>query len=466
MAECFTVNSQQIEGRIDSYYYRPEFIQIIKLIKKGKYRYIKFKDIIDDISGGATPRVEGDYYSDSGIPFLRVQNITEEGILLEDVKYIKKEVHEGMLKRSQLHENELIFTITGRIGSVAVVPNGFDGNINQHSVRIRLKESLNNIKISPEYIALFFNLELGRKISFRNTTGGTRPALDYTAINDLILPLPEYENQKGILNKIKQAYQSKKQKESEAQKLLDSISDYVLDELGIIIPELNDKMCYTVNSDEIENRRVDVYYYQPKFEEVDKAIKKGKYEVKKLKYFITKIHYGASVKNEYVDEGIPLLRITNLKPMKIYITDVVKLPESMRKELGNAFVKEGEFLISRSGTVGIVSVVPKEAEGYAFGSFMIKFCLNDNINRDYVSIWLNTKIEKLLTEREKIGAIQGNITIDTIENFIIPIPPIPIQNKISNEVKKRMQKAEQLHQEARELIENVKAEVEKMILEK
>ena len=247
-------------------------------------------------------------------------------------------------------------------------------------------------------------------------------------------------------------------------KLLYSLNDYILDELGIKLPELKDKMVYVVNSNEVNNNRCDAYYYQPKFEEVEKAIKKGKYEVKKLKEFITKIHYGASVKNEYIDEGIPLLRIVNIKENKVVLRDVVKLSESMRKELGNAFVQEGDLLISRSGTVGVVAVIPKEAEGYAFGSFMIKFCLNDKINKNYVSFWLNTRVQKLFTEREKIGAIQGNITIGTIESFKIPLPPLAIQNKIAEEVKNRMQIAEQLQKEAKEELEKAKKEVEMIIL--
>jgi restriction endonuclease S subunit len=223
-------------------------------------------------------------------------------------------------------------------------------------------------------------------------------------------------------------------------------------------------MVYVVNSDDVNGKRIDAYYYQPKFEEIEKAIKKGKFEVKPLKEFITKIHYGASVKNEYIDAGIPLLRIMNLKPNKIDLREVIKLPENMRKDLGNAFVKEGDLLISRSGTVGMVSVVPKEAEGFAFGSFMIKFCLNEEVNKYYVSAWLNTRLQKLLTEREKIGAIQGNITIETIENLKIPLPPLSVQNKIAEEVKRRIQKAEQLQKEAKEELEKAKLEVEKMIL--
>ena len=88
--------------------------------------------MISKISSGATPKVDENYYRDSstGVPFLRVQNVTSQGIDLSDAKFITPEVHNGMLKRSQLRKDDLVFTITGRIGSVAVVPDNFEENIN------------------------------------------------------------------------------------------------------------------------------------------------------------------------------------------------------------------------------------------------------------------------------------------------------------------------------------------------
>ena len=263
---------------------------------------------------------------------------------------------------------------------------------------------------------------------------------------------------------MRSAFEHKKQKEAEALRLLDSIDGYVLNELGIKLPEDEDKMCFVVSSEEVQNNRVNVYYYQPKFKEVGKALEKGKYRIAKLKEFVTKIHYGVSIKNVYVDEGIPLLRILNIEPNKIDLTEIAHLEESKRQEIGSGFVYEGDLLVSRSGSVGIVAVVPKEADGFAFGSFMIKFCVTDEVNKEYVSIWLNNKISKLFTEREKIGAIQGNITISTIENFLVPLPPLEIQNKIADEVKRRISETERLKAEAREIIEKSKKQVEGMIL--
>lgn len=465
--KCFTIWNNEIEGRLDAPFYTPALFEAIKDIKAIKSNYIKFGDIIEDLSGGATPKLGLNFYSDNiGIPFLRVQNITEEGLKLDDVKYITKDVHNGLLKRSQLKDNELVFTITGRIGSVAVVPTGFDGNINQHSVRIKLKKSVNGKTINPHYVAIFFNTHIGHKISMRYITGGTRPALDYKALRELPFILPPIQIQNKIVEIMRSAYDKKTDREQKAENLLNSTDDYILGELDIKMPEAQDKECFYINSQEVAKGRLDCYYYQPKFKEGKKSLKKANCKVEPLKNYITKIHYGASLKNNYVDDGIPLLRIQNLKPNKIILDDIVKISEARRKELGNAFVSENDLLISRSGSVGIVSVVPKEADGFAFGSFMIKFCLNDKIDKNFVSVWLNNKISQLFIKREKIGAIQGNITIETIENLQIPTPQLEIQKKLAGEIKERIAQANKLNLEAKNEIEKAKQEVERIILGK
>jgi restriction endonuclease S subunit len=226
---CFTVGSNEIEGRLDAFYYKNEFVEINKSLQKTNLSNFKFGDLIDDLTGGATPKIEGNFYTDeTGIPFLRVQNITEKGIKLEDIKFIKKDVHEGLLKRSKLKKDDLVFTITGRIGSVAVVPENFEGNINQHSARIHLKDATENgIKINPKYVAIFFNTNVGRKLSFRNTSGGTRPALDYEALKTLPIILPPLEIQERIADEVKCRIDKAKKLKDEAETILNQVKSRV-----------------------------------------------------------------------------------------------------------------------------------------------------------------------------------------------------------------------------------------------
>ncbi|GIW69341.1 MAG: hypothetical protein KatS3mg101_0088 [Patescibacteria group bacterium] len=228
--KIYTVNSQDLENnRQDPYYHNPKFVEALASLSRLKYKVFSLGQLMVDMSGGATPRVGSNAYSDkeNGIPFLRVQNITEKGILLDDVKYIKKSVHEKELKRSQLKANDLVFTITGRIGSVAVVPSNFIGNINQHSVRIQLKNEVDKREIDPTYIATFLNSSFGKLLTNRGITGGTRPALDYEYIKSIPIPIPSTEIQNTITNEFNKRTSSFEKMRAEASKVLEEAKKQV-----------------------------------------------------------------------------------------------------------------------------------------------------------------------------------------------------------------------------------------------
>ena len=175
----------------------------------------------------------------------------------------------------------------------------------------------------------------------------------------------------------------------------------------------------------------------------------GTYNVCSLGQYIKDISYGASVDNCYTDSGIPFLRIKDLKPNEIYSQEIVFLPIELEKDVLTSRVSIDDVLITRSGTIGVCSVVDEAHDGFAFGSFMIKFSLV-NIVPQYVSYIINSFIGKVYFERNKIGAIQGNITIPVIKSLQIPIPEIEKQIKIVESIDCIRQQAKKYSQEAQE----------------
>lgn len=449
--QIFTIWSDEIEGRIDPYFYIFQELEISNLTPIKKFA---------EVQGGFAFK-SGEYQQDYGVPLVRIQNIKDSEIDLSETVYIH-EKYLNHLENFLLNEGDILIAMTGAtIGKI--------GRIDQDNLPAFLNQRvgkfiINKNKINPDYLFYILQFDIFIDQVNRLSLGGSQPNISPKSIEEIKIPLPPLPIQNQIVSIMQKAYQEKKEKEAEADRLLESIDDYVLSELGIKMPEIKKETVFEVWSDKVENNRIDAQYWQPFLESVKRAINKGKYKTEKLKNFITKIHYGASTSNAYTDDGIPLLRILNLKPNHLNLSDVVYLPEEFRKELGNAFVHTGDLLISRSGTVGNVSVMPKEADGFAFGSFMIKFCLNNKIDKEFVSMWLNNKLNKLLTEREKIGAIQGNITIGTIENFTVPIPPLSIQTKIAEKVKSYYSQAQKLKNIANNNLQKAKEKVEKIIL--
>lgn len=232
--KIFIINRSEIEGRLEPAFYKPSIAWLESKVRTLATKKVKHYAL--SFAGGATPKKSGgdDFYSDSesGIPFLRVQNLQTTGELsLEGCIYVNEATHNGLLKRSQVSEGDLLIKITGvgRMAIASVAPKGFVGNTNQHMVVVKTGD----VTIS-KYLARYLNLDIIEKIASRHSTGGTRPALDYPSLKNI--PVIEGIDFSPIDNAIK----IKEAKEDEAQQLLDSIDDYLLNELDITIPNVDE----------------------------------------------------------------------------------------------------------------------------------------------------------------------------------------------------------------------------------
>jgi len=209
----------RIEGRVDAGFHQPYYRRVEKALSDCSMPKISLGEISPEIVGGATPKSrDREFYADSGVKFLRIMNVKANQFDLCDLNYIKPEVHEGELKRSQLEENDVLMTITGRVGNAAVVSRDLlPANINQHIVRLRIVRG----DILPEYIAAFLNTKVGLALSNRGVTGGTRMALDYSAIRKLSIPMPAIGVQERIVKELnarrREAFKLRQQTETDWQ---------------------------------------------------------------------------------------------------------------------------------------------------------------------------------------------------------------------------------------------------------
>ena len=418
-------------------------------------------DLIYDISSGSTPKVDENYYTDaSGVPFLRVQNVMEQGIDLSDVKFITREVHNGMLRRSQLKKDDLAFTITGRIGSVTVIPDNFEGNINQHSVRFQLNSQMANIT-SPRYVAAFLNSTLGRSLSIREATGGTRPALDYKALHSIRIILPPPNIQNHIVSIMKSAYAKQRQKEQESKLILDSIDDYMLAELGIEMPVIEKNKCFVVQAGEIEGR-IDPLYVKniPHFRSL-----KTSYPLTPLRELLTtKPQYGASERavNGNPNTDYRYIRITDLDNYGNLLDDDWQTAEEIDFKY---LLEEDDVLFARSGSAGRAFVYKSIFGQSIFAGYLIRFKFDPTkVNPSFVFHYTLTKIYKLWVHSVQRTTIQANINSKEFQSLQIPLPPLDIQNRIVGEVNKRLAQVAEIRQEGDAVVEAAKEKVEQILL--
>ena len=108
-------------------------------------------------------------------------------------------------------------------------------------------------------------------------------------------------------------------------------------------------------------------------------------------------------------------------------------------------------------------MVDEEHDGFAFGSFMIRFSLSD-INEKFVAYFINSSIGKMYFERNKIGAVQENITIPIIKSLLVPNITREKQNSIVRHLDDIKDNATKLKQQSVKSIENGLLKIKQILL--
>lgn len=205
-------------GRIDAEYYQPKYDEIEGFLSK--FDRISITDLVDSpIVSGSTPTAgESEYYTDAkdGIPFIRAVDIVNSQVSLENVNYIKAEVHNGFLKRTQLKKNDVLVSIAGTVGRSGIYEYEKEANINQACAILRFSEN----KLNHLYLVTLLNSSVGKLIIEKEARQGLQTNLNLQELGKIKIPVIDDKIQKTIADKIQQSFalQSKSQQLLEAAK--------------------------------------------------------------------------------------------------------------------------------------------------------------------------------------------------------------------------------------------------------
>ena len=467
--KVFIEQKVNVIGRWDPFYYRPNLVSLEKRVCKASA--LCLRQFVRGMAGGATPstREAEIHYTDKngGIPFIRVQNLSTTGQLnLEDCKKINRSTHDGLLRRSRLSGGELLVKITGvgRMAVASVVPENFEGNINQHIVAIRTDD----IKTS-EILAAYLNLDIAEQLASRRSTGGTRPALDYPAL--LSIPIIFDER---IMLLMKDAVARYEEQVKEAKSLLASIDDILLDELGIPSqaepPNTLESRIFKSNFTTLTGQRWDPLYHQADIFDFVRDTECGLIRLgDKVDYFITGFPAGRN-DQVYGDEGgIIQIRPTNLSnDRELVFNRNIYIAASELEARKASLLKRDEVLFNNINSQEQVGkTVWFDLEGNYFCSnhitrIGVKSC---ELAPQYLAYILN------LYQRRKVffklctnWNNQSGVGSDILKCIPIPLPKFTRQTEIVTRLETVRTQARTLREQARADFEKAKREIETLIL--
>lgn len=320
---------------------------------------------------------------------------------------------------------------------------------------------LKGIDLNNLYLSTFLSSKLVLNQTTCLMTGNTLPRLQTQEVEKLPILLPPPEIQHNIAEIMQSAYTAKKQKDQEADAILDSIDDYMLEELGIEMPVIEENKCFVVRAGEIEGR-IDPLYVKniPYFRSL-----KASYPLISLKeLLIVKPQYGASERAVNGDSNADYryIRITDLDDYGNLLDDDWQTAEEIDLKY---LLEENDVLFARSGSAGRAFIYKSIFGQSIFAGYLIRFKFDtDKVNPSFVFHYTLTKIYKLWVHSVQRTTIQANINSKEFQSLEIPLPPLDVQNRIVEEVNKLLTHVAQLRQEGDAIVETSKEKVEQILL--
>ena len=431
----FIVQRSEIEGRLDAQYYKMS-IHIPNSVKLSSFASVK--------GGKRIPK--GYSYSEEQTPYyyLRVADMDNDNELsLESLKFIDEEVF-NKLKRYEIKKNELAISIAGTIGKICYLSGIPEG------CRVVLTENCAKIVISDEnvlnakYLEILFKMPFIQKQLERNYIQTTIPKLGLDKITTLNFPqIPTLEFQKKVVEYYNSAYKQKLKYESDAHQLLNSIDAYILNELGITLPEIKTDLksrMFLVNRSELEERLDPEYKLY-----VNEDYKSKIYDSLSLGRIATICKGSALSSKSVVPGNIPVIAGGQSSPYS----------HNQHNFNGNVIT------ISASGAyAGYVWY--HERPIFASDCSVVYSKNEDKFSTRYIFEVL--KALQPIIYRLQVGAAQPHVYPADLMNLYIPYIPLSLQQEIVNHIDSIRQQAKQLQEEGKAILENAKKEVEQMII--
>ena len=403
------------------------------------WEWVRLGEVAKAVTKGTTPRGGKSAYLDKGIKFYRAENIKFYSITSEPIKYISPKINESQLKRSKLKKDDLLITIAGTLGNVAMVrPENLPSNVNQAIAIIRLIDSS---KFDESYLSFALSCQSKEIIKNKKTT--SIPNLTLAQISQALIPLPPLSEQSRIAAKIAQLFALLRKVETSTQqyaKLQTLLKSKVLDLAmrgKLVKQDPNDepasellKKIKAEKAELIKEKKIKKTKPLPPVTDDEKPFDiPDSWEWVRLGDVAENMRYGFTASAK--DEGnSKFLRITDIQDNMVNWNAVpsCNVPHAKINDLQ---LHDEDILIARTGgTVGKSYLVKKIPGRVVFASYLIRIRLFPIQRNDYISLVLKSPLYWHFISEKQSGTGQPNVNASKLSEFILPLPPINEQARI------------------------------------
>lgn len=343
-------------------------------------------DLVEVLNGFA---FKSELYSDNGTRVIRITNV-QKGFIKDDEPKYYPDSSNSEISRYLLKENDLLVSLTGNVGRVALLPKSFlPAALNQRVACLRVS---NTRTLNEKYLFHILNLDSFEQECIANSSGVAQKNLSTEWLKTFRIPLPPLEIQEQLIAE--------------------------LDSYAAIISGAKQV---------VENWKPSIA-----FEASSKLVKLNNFCRIQNGYA-----FSSTAMGEHQNDFLPVIKIGNVG-LDGFISKKFKY-HAYSKKLEPFLLSKGDIVIAMTGaTVGKVATIPE-------GRFLLNqrvgkiVVTNDLVLLDYVRLALQSTKFYEYCQLTATGGAQGNISAEEILEFKIPLLPLESQKKLCLEAEKERQ---------------------------
>lgn len=365
--------------------------------------WVRLGDVASKITKGTTPTSVGFNFIDEGINFIKAESISENGEFIENkFDHISDKCNEK-LARSQLQENDILFSIAGVIGRTAIVKKEIlPANTNQALAIIRVPSGIFDYSFLMH--ALKSPLLIGQYE--KQKQGVAQINLSLQNVCDFRIPKLSLEEQHHIAA------------------VLDKVTDLIAQRRAQL-----DKLDLLVKS-----RFVEMFG-----EPIANPMKWPIFPLKELSSLITNGNTPKGGSKNYVEHGIIFLRSQNVWRNQIILDDVAYINEETHMGMRKSSLHNRDILITKTGRIntensslGRAALFLGKDDSANINGHVYLVRLKDMAIPEYVVTILTGEAYRKYIRKVCVGGIdKRQINIEQVENFPIILPPIRMQKEFA-----------------------------------
>lgn len=433
--------------RLDSEYYRREYIEIENHIKSQSNLFCKFSDwgVAVDCSAfyaGIEP-----LYGSGNIPLIRVQNVKEtiDYANCVTLPFLTEPEHSTL---KMVEEGDIVITKGGSIGFVGYVTER--AYASRDLIFLKTSGLAENHRI---FLYLYLSSPFVFKQLIRSSSQCAQPHLTITLVKNFDI----LKAQEVLVEKCSQLYKKHREVLCLSKSLYTSAENYLLECLGMqgFVANPNAYNIKTLKESFLESGRIDAEYYLPKYEDYTKAVSAYAGGVAPLNEvcMIQDDNYTPEAKQTY-----RYIELADIGKSGDIIGCLCEKGEDLPTR-ARRLVLTGDVIVSSiEGSLGSCALITEDYN-HALCSTGFYVVRSSQINSEtLLTLFKSEPIQQLL-KKGCSGTILTGIGKQEFKQIPIPL----IRPEVQAEIAQHIQRSFVLRKEASQLLEEAKLSVEQAI---